>query len=136
MVASNVGGIPDVVFDKVNGTVLNDIRSRYDKGDTKVIDTLSEIADLAAQGKDLIRLGKLKELKVLMDRNFDLRSKIMNISKSNRELVETARPCGASAKFAGSGGSVIGIYDSNEMLTHLIVEMKKIKARVIRPYIL
>ena len=75
-------------------------------------------------------------LKKLMNQNFDLRSKIMNINDSNRELIETARSCGASSKFAGSGGSVIGIYDNNEMLTRLIVEMKKIKARVIRPYIL
>ena len=121
---------------KVSGAVLNDIRNRHDKGDAEVINTLSEIASLASQGKDLIRLGKLNNLKDLMNQNFDLRSKIMNISHSNRELIETARTCGASAKFAGSGGSVIGIYDNNEMLTRLIVEMKKIKARVIRPYIL
>ena len=121
---------------KVSGTVLNDIRSRYDKGDTEVIDTLSEIGNLALTGKESIKQGKIKELKNLMNSNFDLRSKIMKISESNRELVETARSCGASAKFAGSGGSIIGIYDDNEMLTRLIVEMKKIKARVIKPYIL
>jgi glucuronokinase len=121
---------------KVSGTVLNDIRSRYDKGDAEVINTLDEIGNLALKGKEYIKHGKLSELKKLMNTNFDLRSKIMNISDSNRELVETARACGASAKFAGSGGSIIGIYDDNEMLTRLIVEMKKIKARVIKPYIL
>ena len=121
---------------KVSGTVLNDIRSRYDKEDTEVINTLDEIGNLALKGKEYIKHGKLSELKKLMNTNFDLRSKIMNISNSNIELVETARACGASAKFAGSGGSIIGIYDDNEMLTRLIVEMKKIKARVIKPYIL
>ncbi len=121
---------------KVSGIVLNDIRNRYDKGDTEVINTLSEIGNLALKGKEYIKHGRLSELKKLMNRNFDLRSNIMNISDSNRQLVETARACGASAKFAGSGGSIIGIYDDNEMLTRLIVEMKKIKARVIKPYIL
>lgn len=121
---------------KVSGTVLNDIRSRYDKGDGEVIQTLSEIGNLALKGREMIETGNLSELKQLMNLNFDLRSKIMNISQSNRELVETARSCGVSAKFAGSGGSIIGIYDNNEMLTRLIVEMKKIKARVIKPYIL
>ena len=101
-----------------------------------MINTLDEIGNLALKGKEYIKHGKLSELKKLMNTNFDLRSKIMNISDSNRELVETARACGASAKFAGSGGSIIGIYDDNEMLTRLIVEMKKIKARVIKPYIL
>ena len=121
---------------KVSGTVLNDIRNRYDKGDTEVINTLSEIGNLASKGKELIREGNVDALKELMNQNFNLRSKIMNINDSNIELIETARSCGASSKFAGSGGSVIGIYDNNEMLTRLIVEMKKIKARVIRPYIL
>jgi glucuronokinase len=121
---------------KVSGTVLNDIRSRYEQKEDAVINTLSEIGNLAAKGRGLIREGDMESLKELMNRNFDLRSEIMNISDSNRELIETARRCGVSAKFAGSGGSVIGIYDNNEMLTRLIVEMKKIKARVIKPYIL
>jgi glucuronokinase len=121
---------------KVSGAVLNDIRARYDKGDKDVINTLSEIGNLAVKGKDYIKQGKISELKEIMDINFNLRSKIMDISDSNKELVTTARACGASAKFAGSGGSIIGIYDDNEMLTRLIVEMKKIKARVIKPYIL
>ncbi|MEJ2053288.1 MAG: hypothetical protein P8X42_05155, partial [Calditrichaceae bacterium] len=121
---------------KVSGTVLNDIRSRYEQKEDAVINTLSEIGNLAAKGRGFIREGDMESLKELMNRNFDLRSEIMNISDSNRELIETARRCGVSAKFAGSGGSVIGIYDNNEMLTRLIVEMKKIKARVIKPYIL
>jgi len=46
-----------------------------------------------------------------------------------------ARDCGASAKFAGSGGSIIGIYKDDVMLNRLIVNLKKINARVIKPYI-
>ena len=34
-------------------------------GDTEVINTLSEIGDLAYKGKEFVRLGKLKELKIL-----------------------------------------------------------------------
>ncbi len=71
-----------------------------------------------------------------MNENFNLRKKIMYISESNLELVETARKCGASAKFAGSGGSIIGTYKDDEMLTKLIVGLKKINARVIKPYII
>ena len=71
----------------------------------------------------------------MINTNFDLRAKVMNISDSNREMVETARKCGASAKFPGSGGAIIGIYTSDEMLNKLLVELKKINARVIKPYI-
>lgn len=120
---------------KVSGAVLSDIKSRYDKGDPEVIETLAEIASLAEQGKVAIAAGDVKTLNRLINRNFDLRRKIMQISASNLELIETARACGASSKFTGSGGSIIGIYADDEMLTKLIVEMKKIGARVIKPYV-
>jgi glucuronokinase len=70
-----------------------------------------------------------------MNRNFDLRRTIMRISDSNLLLVNTARACGASAKFAGSGGSIIGLYTDNDMLRRLIIDLKKINARVIKPFI-
>ena len=50
-------------------------------------------------------------------------------------MVEVARQCGASAKFSGSGGSIIGLYKDNQTLTRLMVELKKIGARVIKPFI-
>lgn len=124
-----------VELGKVSGAVLNDIRSRFDKGDAEVIETLQEIAALAEKGKKFLIDGDVINLNKLINKNFDLRRKIMNINKSNLELVNTARSCGASAKFAGSGGSIVGIYDNNEMLTQLIIEMKKIGARVIKPFI-
>ena len=121
---------------KVSGAVLNNIRVRYDQGDEEVIGTLSKIAALAELGKKYVEDGNYEELNNLINQNFDLRKKIMNISQSNIELVETARKCSASAKFSGSGGAIIGLYKDDEMLTHLIVELKKINARVIKPFIL
>lgn len=120
---------------KVSGAVLNDIKVRYNQGEELVIDTLAEIADLAEKGKDLIKSGDLKSMDGLINRNFDLRCKIMNISDRNLELVEVARSVGASAKFAGSGGSIVGFYHDEDTLNRLIVEMRKIKARVIKPYL-
>jgi len=120
---------------KVSGTVLNDIKTRYQKGEALVIDTLGEIAECAEKGKKALLEGDMASLNKLIDRNFDLRCKIMNISESNMELVGTARKCGASAKFTGSGGSIIGMYHNDETLTRLVVAMKKINARVIKPYV-
>ena len=71
----------------------------------------------------------------LINKNFDLRKQIIHINEDNLRLIQTARNCGASAKFAGSGGTIIGIYKDDEMLNRLIVQMKKIRARVIKPYI-
>jgi len=121
---------------KVSGKVLSDIRTRYEKGDQFVIDTLNQIANLADEGKQALLQKDVAKLNELMNTNFDLRSKIMNINESNMEMIRTARCCGASAKFAGSGGSIIGVYKDDDMLTRLIIELKKIKARVIKPYVI
>ncbi len=121
---------------KVSGTVLNDIRSRYDKGDQSVIDTLGEMAQLAAEGRQAILDKDTEKLNKLINKNFNLRCQIMNISDENKTLVQTARACGASAKFTGSGGSIIGIYENDEVLNKLVISLKKINARVIKPYIL
>ena len=118
---------------KISGMVLNDIRVRYDRGDPEVINTLKEIGELAEQGQSLIKNGNLSELNELINRNFDLRRKIMRISQENIQMVEAARSCGVSAKFAGSGGSVIGLYENNTTLERLIISMRKINARVIKP---
>jgi glucuronokinase len=103
---------------KESGVVLNDVKMRYDNGDTFVIETLEQIADVAARGRKALE-----------------QKEIMNIRDADLTLVQTARKCGASAKFAGSGGSIIGLYHDDEMLNHLKVELKKVKARVINPFI-
>jgi glucuronokinase len=125
-----------VELGKVSGAALNNIREKYEKGDPKVIGTLAELADLAEQGKEVIANKDYNTLNKLIDKNFDLRCRIMNISESNMELVLTARSCGASAKFSGSGGAIIGMYEDDEMLRRLIVNLKKVNARVIKPIIM
>jgi glucuronokinase len=121
---------------KVSGTVLNDVRLRYERGDPSVIDVLNRIAGCAKEGKEALMNSDFDKLHQLMNLNFDLRSKIMNIREEDRNMAEAARKCGAASKFAGSGGSIIGLYKDDEMLNHLKVELKKLKARVINPYIL
>lgn len=120
---------------KVSGKVLNDIRSRWEKGDEHVVSTLRQIAAVAEAGRSVVEAYDFDQLHELINRNFDLRCQIMNISESNMDLVRTARGCGASASFTGSGGSIIGIYRDDDMLNRLFFELKKHNARVIKPYI-
>lgn len=120
---------------KVSGAVFNDLKARYEKGDQMALASLNRIAALAEEGKEVILKRDYKRLSQLINENFDERQKIMNISDSNLELVQTARACGASAKFTGSGGSIIGIYQDDDMLKKLIIELKAINARVIKPHI-
>jgi glucuronokinase len=121
---------------KVSGKVLNEIRAKYDKGDEFTINTLNTIASLADEGAKAIEAQDYDLLGQLINANFDNRCKIMTISDSNMELINTARNCGASASFTGSGGAIIGVYQDDEMLKRLVYNLKKVNARVIKPYII
>jgi len=121
---------------KVSGKVFNNVKQRYYQGDPEVVNTLNEIAELAEEGRKALSNRDYETLNHLIDKNFDLRSKIMNISETNKEMVRIARGCGASAKFSGSGGAIIGVYEDDEMLRRLMVHLKKVNARVIKPFII
>jgi len=71
----------------------------------------------------------------MMDENFELRSRIQTISPGNAELIRAARKAGAAAKFAGSGGSIIGMYADDAMYEELERRLKELGAEVIRPVV-
>ena len=118
-----------------SGAVFNDVKARFLEGEPLVVDTMAAIGEVAAEGKKAIEQGDVPKLNELLNKNFELRKKIFTISDSNLELVEAARNCGASSKFTGSGGSIIGTYANDETLRCLIINMQKINARVIKPFI-
>jgi len=92
------------------------VRVLYDRGETKVIDTMNEIASLAEQAREHLLARRPDALGPLINRNFDLRAAIFPINPDHLAMVEAARSAGAAAKFAGSGGTIIGTYDSPEVL--------------------
>ncbi len=120
---------------KQSGRVHNDVRARWLTGEPDVVDTMSAIADVAREGREAMLRQDTNAVNELINRNFDLRARIYTISDRNLSLIETARACGASASFTGSGGSIIGLYRDDAMLNRLFVSLKKINARVIKPYV-
>jgi glucuronokinase len=94
-----------------------------------------EITVLAEEGRKDYERRDFSRWPALMDRNFDLRSRIMTINPSNMEMIRTARRCGASANFAGSGGSLVGIYKDDTMFDCLSQALGRLGAKVIRPQV-
>jgi glucuronokinase len=111
----------------------NDIRKRYDSGEAKVIDAMNTIADLARQARECIR--DYQALADLINKNFDTRRSIYNLNSKHIRMVELAREIGASAKFAGSGGSIIGTYKDKEMFERLKQAFESEGCAVIIPII-
>lgn len=121
---------------KVSGKVHSDVRARFDRGEQDVIDVLGQIAQKAKDAHIALKEGRPDDLHELLNQNFDLRCQIYNVPDSNKKLINEARSCGASAKFAGSGGTIIGIYKDDDMLNQLFVKLKKYNARVIKPFVI
>jgi glucuronokinase len=114
----------------------NDIRGRFERGEPEVVEAMRAWAELARQVRDLLVAGRGREIGPLLDANFDLRRRIYRISEGNVKMVETARACGASAKFTGSGGAIVGTYEDDDMFYRLVAAMAPLDVRVIKPQIL
>lgn len=113
----------------------NDIRSRYNRGEKKVVQAMKRWATIAEEGREALLAGDQPRLSDLVNENYDLRSKIYQISEGNQEMIHTARKVGASAKFAGSGGAIVGTYRGARQFQRLEREFEKIGAAVVRPLI-
>ena len=113
----------------------NNIRARYLAGDRSVIEAMQLWAEIAEQGRKALVDGDTENLGRLIDANYDLRSRIYRISSGNQEMVETARQAGATAKFAGSGGAIVGTYVDEEHLDTLTEKLSGIGVAVVKPIV-
>ena len=114
----------------------NDIRGRYNRGEPQVIEAMQRFADLAAQGRDALIDRDVACLDSLINRNFELRRGLYRLPDWQVRMIDVARSCGASAKFAGSGGAIVGLVHDEDMLCRLRQRMKEIGCSVILPQIM
>ncbi len=114
----------------------NDLRSRFRRGEQAVLDGIRQFASYAQQSYDLIQAGRGAEIGPLMDANFDLRASLSRISEGNQRLIAAGRKHGASVKFAGSGGAVVGMYDGDPArLDRIRQEYEALGGHVLTPVI-
>jgi glucuronokinase len=113
----------------------NDIRGRFDRGDKVVVEAMREFARLAAQARAALLERDHASLGELMNCNFDLRRTIYALPAWQIQMIEVARACGASAKFAGSGGAIIGICRDEAMFEALRTRLGEIGTDTVRPQV-
>ncbi len=113
----------------------NDIRGRYNRGEEKVVNAMKHFAELAAQGREALLNRDYDLLARLMNENFDTRRSIYNLTPWQVQMIEEARRCGASAKFAGSGGAIIGTYRDQAMFDELCTRLAEIGSHTIKPQV-
>jgi glucuronokinase len=114
----------------------NDIRGRWNRGEREIVSAMYQWANLAQRVRDMLLDGRGREIGPLLNENFDLRRRLYQISQGNIDMVETARDCGASAKFTGSGGAIVGTYEDEAMFENLKSALEPLNVVVIKPQIL
>jgi glucuronokinase len=111
----------------------NNLRERWLAKDPEVIAAMKTWAGYAEQGRAALLSRDYEKLNHLIDANFDLRAKLYDVGEGNRQMVMTARSVGATSKFAGSGGAVIGTYADEEMYQKLRTALAAIDVAIIKP---
>ena len=126
----------DVEGAKTSASVHGPLRTRMaERADLH--ETMEQIAALVPQAREALEHGDHARLHTLVDRNFDVRAGLYEIRADHRRMIETAREVGVSAKFAGSGGAIVGTYDTPQQFDALEAAMARACPawKVIRPQI-
>ncbi len=115
--------------------VHNNLKARFEIKEKKVLQAMVRWAQITEEFKLALEKGDKDTMHKLINENFDLRRSLIPISKGNIEMVELARSAGASAKFTGSGGAIIGTYTDEKMYNKLHDAMSNHEIEVIKPNI-
>ena len=120
---------------EISDIAHRNLRDLFNRGDPTVVGAMQKYRDLTDRGRTALMGGDWDELHKVTNENFDLRRTIMPIAPENLRMVEAARSTGASAKFAGSGGAICGLYHDGRQYQALVDTLAALRCAVLRPLI-
>lgn len=113
----------------------NNLKARFNIGEKAVLEAIKKWAGYTEEFRKAMEFGDYERMHELINANFDLRHSLVPITRGNIEMVKAARSTGASAKFTGSGGAIIGTWRNEEMYNKLTTVLGKKDIQVIKPTI-
>lgn len=113
--------------------IHNRLRERFLSGEKAVLEAIERLAELTNEARQALLCGDHARLGSVIDENFEVRRSICRLPENQVEMVRRARQAGATAKFAGSGGAIIGTLPDESVFPRLKQAMAEIGCRVIRP---
>lgn len=120
-------------FSEPTEKLHNDLRLRFNQGERKIVNTMRFWARLTDRVRKRLVSEQRETIGELLDTNFNRRQQLCKISEDNLRMVEQARAAGASAKFTGSGGAIIGTYKDERMFNELRKRLRKLSIKLIKP---
>jgi len=121
---------------EVSGIVHSDYRARWEAGDPVLVAGMKRLAEIALEGRSCLLRRDWMRLSELIDENFDARARMTKLDPRNVEMVMLARRLGAPAHYAGSGGSVLGIYRDDDHFDILREAFTSLGCNLIKPQVL
>ncbi|MFP6578239.1 MAG: GHMP kinase [Myxococcota bacterium] len=106
-----------------SGTVHAEIRRRWLDGNPEVRKAIDIFPGLVDEGLACLETSDFAGFHAAIDRNFDTRASIWLIGERDRRMIEIARSTGASAKFCGSGGAIVGSLSQHDDFAPLAKEL-------------
>jgi glucuronokinase len=113
----------------------SNLKARFAVGEPAVVAAMQRFAQLAEQGKRALQNRDQQALHQLINANFDLRRSICELNPAHVEMVEVARSVGASAKYCGSGGAIVGTFADEKMFERLVEAMNRIDCETLVPQV-
>jgi glucuronokinase len=92
-----------------SGRAHGTLRARWLAGEPEVLRVIEQLRSLVDEGVDCLRAGDRDGFRTRMNRNFEMRTAIFDVSERDRALVAVATGRGGAAKLCGSGGAVVGM---------------------------
>ncbi|OED42475.1 hypothetical protein AB833_06835 [Chromatiales bacterium (ex Bugula neritina AB1)] len=111
----------------------NDLRARFDAGEVLVRNAMKQFARLTDEANSALQRSDSEAFFNAINENYDLRNSMCSLNPLHSEMVAVARSQGASAKFAGSGGAIVGSYKGDDQYRNLEKALQAIGCVVFKP---
>ena len=118
---------------EVSGIAHRNLRKAWESGDAEVVGAMERLKQLTDEAKAAIERNDMDALHRITNENFEVRKSIMPIAPENQKMIDAARSVGASAKFAGSGGAIVGVYQDGAQLAQVKAALGELGCETILP---
>jgi glucuronokinase len=121
---------------KSSGTIHNIMRYRATvEHDARVTDAMTRKAALVDEALAALESGRSTDLGPILSRDFDLRRSVYDLTPESIRMIQIARDTGAHAKFTGSGGAAVGVFEDDQHYARLEEAYNRAGYRLIRAHV-